>query len=129
VNATTKISVSASVSESEKPLKLIGSRVANTWPNSSVVEKKSAPPVPFDELVEYGLDSELRNIVSEMAEKKKNTAEHDVQLRIEAIDGYLEQNLAVLSDTVSKLDGDVNEWDRLEKFFLDSLSVFYSDEK
>ncbi|MBE6764755.1 MAG: hypothetical protein E7546_02600 [Ruminococcaceae bacterium] len=104
---------------------MLRSLLACKW----VVEKKSAPPVPFDELVEYGLDSELRNIVSEMAEKKKNTAEHDVQLRIEAIDGYLEQNLAVLSDTVSKLDGDVNEWDRLEKFFLDSLSVFYSDEK
>lgn len=106
----------------KKYLHIIRPLLACRW----VLENKSVPPVSFEKLTQLVADEQLRSLMLELVRKKKESAELDEQLRIDVIDGYIENSFKELSEAVGNLDDDVNEWEELESFFVKAVSAYHN---
>ena len=86
-----------------------------------VAERKTAPPMLFDELVEAELPATLLGSVQELLEKKKGTPEIGTAPKMPEFDRYIVEQLDVLREIAEGEDNRKNSWDELDAFFLEAV--------
>lgn len=87
-----------------------------------IMEKKSPPPVLFDDLVRKELPDELKPEVQKLVEQKRQVSELGTAEKIQVIDEYLKQSI----DHIKRLADDCREegkssWDVLDQCFIKIL--------
>ena len=83
-----------------------------------ILDKKTAPPMLFEELMETELEEELRPEVERLLELKKTLPEMGKASKIEVIDDYIQQKIVEVKALAEEVEGKVSEWDMLNELFL-----------
>lgn len=79
-------------------------------------EKVAPPPVLFSELMKMDLPYEIKREVLKLLEIKANSPEIGQGKRIDILNQYIEEELAIYKDYVSTLEDDRKvEWDELDR--------------
>ena len=86
-----------------------------------VAEKRTAPPMMFDELVEAQLPQKLAPVVEDLLEAKKQVSELGISSRIPELDAFIEEQLEELKVKAQQEENRKNGWDALEEFFRTAL--------
>lgn len=87
-----------------------------------ILEKQTPPPMLFTELVESQLEEEMKPIIEHLLDLKMNSPEVKEITRIDALNEYIEKNLAILEEKVQLLPYEKNaDWDELNSFFLNEI--------
>lgn len=87
-----------------------------------ILEKRTPPPMLFTELVESQLEEDMRPIIEHLLDLKMNAPEVKEIPRIDALNEYIERNLAILEEKVQLLPYEKNaDWDELNSFFLNEI--------
>lgn len=89
-----------------------------------IIEKGAPPPMPFSELAAEVLDKSLTGEVGRLLELKSQASEADRSPHIEALDRYLEESIAELSELAQSIDptGE-KDWEPLDKAFRGLLGL------
>lgn len=88
-----------------------------------VLDKKSPPPMLFDELAEAELDARLRPDVLRLLDLKRNAPEVKKIPRIAAINQYLESEIERVLEHISRLPNETNPgWAPLDEAFFAEIS-------
>ncbi len=83
-----------------------------------IEEKKSPPPVLFDELAGAVLEDDMKAAVEDLLAKKVKMSESDKAPRIEKINQYIEEKLSYYKVLVDSMKDDRNpDWESLENEF------------
>ena len=82
-----------------------------------VAENRTAPPMPFDELVETQLPLELLPAVQKLLDVKKHTSELGSGEYIPELDAFISEQMAVLRAKAEKEENRNNSWEALDAFF------------
>ncbi len=83
-----------------------------------IEEKKSPPPVLFDELVDAVLEDDMKAAVEDLLAKKVKMSESDKAPKIEKINRYIEEKLSYYKALVDSMKDDRNpDWEPLENEF------------
>lgn len=87
------------------------------------IEKKSAPPpVLFQKLVDEVLEDNMKTIVEELVNKKKQMAEADKGKRIDKLNEYIKNQLEYFKEKIELMEDDRNgDWEKLNELFLKIL--------
>lgn len=83
-----------------------------------IADKKTAPPMLFEELVEAELDVSLRPEVERLLVMKRSMAEMEDVPRIQALNDYIERSIVELRIAAEEAEGRRVEWDALNEVFL-----------
>lgn len=83
-----------------------------------ILDKKMAPPMLFEELMEAELEVELVPEVSRLLNMKKNLPEMGKAPKIQINNDYLEGELREIKVAAEKIEEQAVEWDDLNKLFL-----------
>lgn len=86
-----------------------------------VAERKTAPPMMFDELVEAELPCNLLGNVQDLLDKKKGAPELGVSPKVPELDLYITEQLDVLREIAEKEENSKNTWEKLDAFFLETV--------
>ena len=87
-----------------------------------IEEKKSPPPVLFDELFHAVLEDDMKAAVEDLLARKVKMSEADKAPRIERINQYIIDKLAYYKTLLESMEDDRNpDWEPLEKAFMDVL--------
>ena len=85
-----------------------------------VVEQMTCPPLPFDELCEYGLATELRPQIQTMVDIKRSEEDYDVHGHAPELDLWISVELNNLKKAVSQIEStDKLPWHDLDQVFLE----------
>lgn len=83
-----------------------------------ILDKKTAPPMLFDELMEAELEEELKPELERLLELKKTLPEMGMAPKIPIIDAYIQQKLPEIKEVAEEIEGKASEWDALNELFL-----------
>lgn len=83
-----------------------------------ILDKRSAPPMLFEELVEEELKMELVPEVNRLLALKKTLPEMGKAPRIQIINDYIERELREIKVAAEGIEEQAVEWDGLNKLFL-----------
>ena len=83
-----------------------------------ILDKKTAPPMLFEELMEAEVEEEIKPELDRLLALKKTTPEMGVEPKITVIDEYLQQKLKEIKVLAEEIEGKVSEWDVLNELFL-----------
>ena len=83
-----------------------------------ILDKRSAPPMLFEELVEEELKMELVPEVNRLLDLKKTLPEMGKAPRIQIINDYIERELREIKVAAEGIEEQAVEWDGLNKLFL-----------
>lgn len=83
-----------------------------------ILDKRSAPPMLFEELVEEELKMELVPEVNRLLALKKTLPEMGKAPRIQIINDYIERELREIKVAAEGIEVQAVEWDGLNKLFL-----------
>jgi len=86
-----------------------------------ILDKRSAPPMLFEELVEEELEMELVPEVNRLLDLKKTLPEMGKAPRIQIINDYIERELREIKVAAEGIEEQAVEWDGLNKLFLRML--------
>ena len=86
-----------------------------------VAEKRTAPPMMFEELMDAQLPEALRPAVQDLLKLKKETSELGAGSHIPVLDAFISEQLESLKTIAAQEENRKNDWDALEKFFADAL--------
>ena len=86
-----------------------------------ILDKKTAPPMLFSELMNECLDDELKPEINRLLEIKKQTSELGKGKRIDVINDYIEKELAEIEKKADIIENEYNDWEILNKIFLEIL--------
>ena len=86
-----------------------------------ILDKKTAPPMLFSELMNECLDDELKPEINRLLEIKKQTSELGKGKRIDVINDYIEKELAEIEKKADIIENKYNDWEILNKIFLEIL--------
>ena len=86
-----------------------------------ILDKKTAPPMLFSELMNECLDDELKPEINRLLEIKKQTSELGKGKRIDVINDYIEKELAEIEKKADMIENKYNNWEILNKIFLEIL--------
>ena len=86
-----------------------------------ILDKKTAPPMLFSELMNECLDDELKPEINRLLEIKKQTSELGKGKRIDVINDYIEKELAEIEKKADIIENKYNDWEILDKIFLEIL--------
>ena len=87
-----------------------------------ILEKQTPPPMLFTDLAESQMEDEMKPIVEHLLNLKMNSPEVKEIPRIDALNEYIEKNLAELEDKVQTLPYEKNSsWEELNSFFLNEV--------
>ena len=86
-----------------------------------ILDKRSAPPMLFEELVEEELKMELVPEVNRLLDMKKTLPEMGKAPRIQVINDYIERELHEIKVAAESIEEQAVEWDGLNKLFLRML--------
>lgn len=89
-----------------------------------ILDKRTSPPMLFSELMEAELEASMKPIMEDLLKAKMETPEVGEGKRIDAINKYIESNLAELKGVIDSQEDDTNRsWDRLNDLFLMGLEL------
>lgn len=89
-----------------------------------IMERKSAPPVPFQQLVADQLEPRLIPVVDQLIEMKSKEPETAVTGQIPQINQYIEEQLKEIERALEVMEEDGRQgYDELNRFFYESLGV------
>ena len=89
-----------------------------------VMEKGSAPPVLFSELVDAQLPGELRPSLDRLLDLKKNGPEKMEIPHMEDMEDFVNESIHRFQEYLSELPKEEpKSWDRLNQFFIEETSV------
>lgn len=83
-----------------------------------ILDKKSAPPMLFEELMKAELEAELVPEVNRLLNMKKNLPEMGKAPRIQIINDYVERELREIKVAAEEIEEQAVEWDDLNELFL-----------
>lgn len=87
-----------------------------------IADKGTPPPMLFSELVEYGLDEDIKPIVEKLIELKVNSPEIAVGQRIDELNNYININLERLNRAAEEMPpAEKCSWEKLDEAFLYAL--------
>lgn len=87
-----------------------------------IEEKKSPPPVLFDDLKRAVLEDEMQGLVDDLLAKKVKMSESDKAPRIDKINQYIEEKLRYYKKFLEIIQDDRNpDWEPLENGFIKIL--------
>lgn len=86
-----------------------------------ILDKKTAPPMLFSELMNECLDDELTPEINRLLEIKKQTSELGKGKRIDVINDYIEKELEEIEKKADIIENEYNDWEILNKIFLEIL--------
>lgn len=88
-----------------------------------IAEKKSAPPVLFEELAEAELENELKAEMEKLLEIKKITPEVGTIPKIQKFHDYVEKTLSEIKEAAETAEEKTKEWEKLNQMFLKMIFV------
>ncbi|KAF1304306.1 nucleotidyltransferase domain-containing protein [Candidatus Enterococcus willemsii] len=91
--------------------------LAGKW----VITQQTHPPMAFTDLIESQLEADLKPLIYELMDKKRQMDELDLLPRIDILNNYIEENLIWLEQQAKALSEEPKEWHELNQFFLDLL--------
>ena len=83
-----------------------------------ILDKKVAPPMLFDELVDAELDEELRPELNCLLEMKKTLPEMGMAPKVQVFNDYIERVMPEIKDVTEKLEETEKDWGVLNGLFL-----------
>lgn len=83
-----------------------------------VLEKRSAPPMLFDTLVDAELEESLRPVVDQLLDMKKAAPEMGTAAKINEINEYVDRKLDEIQSAAETIDNTEAEWGPLNELFL-----------
>ncbi len=88
-----------------------------------IKEKSCPPPVLFETLLEEETNEELKTLIKELIERKKQMSEKEEGERIDKLDEYIKDNLSYYKEWLEEQKDDRNpDWKPLNALFLKMLS-------
>lgn len=88
------------------------------------LDQKTAPPVPFHQLMKAQLEPRLIPAVESLLEQKKNTPEMGASASIGELNTYIEEQLRKIEEQLTSLTDDISrDWGGLNEFFFNLLDV------
>ncbi|MCM1298350.1 MAG: nucleotidyltransferase domain-containing protein [Firmicutes bacterium] len=82
-----------------------------------IKDKETPPPVLFSELVKSELDADMLPIVNDLIDTKIHTPEIGVGKRIDALNSYIEKNIAEIRAGIESCKTKINHWEELDRLF------------
>ncbi len=87
-----------------------------------VIQKETPPPMEFEKLVDSQLDEELKTIVFNLIDMKRNSNETELIHKIDVINEYIEKQFIILKNIAEQLPNEKEKFDEeLNKLFLNIL--------
>ena len=87
-----------------------------------ITEKRTPPPMLFEELVKAELDDDMKPIVEMLTDLKVNSPEKAYGERIEELNNYININLERLNSAAENMPSDkIKDWQLLNEAFLYAL--------
>ena len=83
-----------------------------------IIDRKSAPPMLFEELVDTELEAELKPDVELLLEIKREMPEMGEAPKIQSINNYIERTLPEIKEIANGIEEKRGEWEKLNQFFL-----------
>lgn len=83
-----------------------------------ILDKKIAPPMLFDDLVEAELEDEIRPELNRLLEMKKTLPEMGMAPKIQVMNDYIDRMMPEIKATAEKLGESATEWEGLNELFL-----------
>lgn len=83
-----------------------------------ILDKKCAPPMLFDDLVEAELEDELRSELTRLLELKKTLPEMGMAPRIQIMNDYIERVMPEIKGIAETIEDNVSDWVPLNTLFL-----------
>ena len=83
-----------------------------------ILDKKCAPPMLFDDLVEAELEDELRSELTRLLELKKTLPEMGMAPRIQIMNDYIERVMPEIKGIAETTEDNVSDWVLLNTLFL-----------
>ena len=104
----------------KKYLYVMRSLLAAQW----VAEKRTAPPVPFAELVNAELEPAVKPLFDELVQRKINIPESDLMPHVPELDVWIEHTYQEVEAAIPNVPSfDKPEWDAYDRAFLDVLGI------
>lgn len=89
-----------------------------------ILDKKTAPPMLFDDLVEAELEAELRPELEELLILKKSMPEIGMAPRIQVFNDYIEKGLSEIKAMEESIADERVEWEPLNELFLKMVGEY-----
>ncbi|MBQ7703453.1 MAG: nucleotidyltransferase domain-containing protein [Firmicutes bacterium] len=87
-----------------------------------ILDRGTAPPMPFKDLVEAELPDELRGTVADLLDLKMNSPEVRMIPRVGVLNDYLDRSIPEIKEMISQLDDETHPgWERLNELFLEGI--------
>lgn len=83
-----------------------------------ILDKKCAPPMLFDDLVEAELEDELRPELTRLLELKKTLPEMGMAPRIQIMNDYIERVMPEIKGIAETIEDNISDWVPLNTLFL-----------
>ena len=83
-----------------------------------ILDKKVAPPMLFDELVDAELDEKLRPELNRLLEMKKTLPEMGMAPKVQIFNDYIEKVMPDIKEAVEKIGETEKDWGALNELFL-----------
>lgn len=87
-----------------------------------ILDKKCAPPMRFETLVDAELDEALKPAISQLLALKKTTPEMGSAHRLTEVNEYLERKMEEINKAAEAVNTERNEWDTINELFLKMLN-------
>lgn len=88
-----------------------------------IIDKRSSPPMLFDELIKDELDESIKPIVIELIKQKKESSELGKGKRITKLNNYLDEQIKLISNIVNTIPEQKENWDDLNRYFYDVINL------
>ena len=88
-----------------------------------ILDKKTAPPMLFDDLVEAELEDEIRPELNHLLELKKTLPEIGFATKNPVIDGYIEKMIPEIKNIADGIEGKESDWKALNDLFMRMVGV------
>lgn len=88
-----------------------------------IIDKKTNPPMLFDELVKSELDSSIKPVVDKLLEKKRQTSELGKGKKIKKLNAYIDKEIVLLNNQLSSIKDDKNSYSLLDDYFKSLFSL------
>lgn len=83
-----------------------------------ILDKKVAPPMLFNELVDAELDEKLRPELNRLLEMKKTLPEMGMAPKVQIFNDYIEKVMPDIKEAAEKIEETEKDWDALNELFL-----------
>lgn len=88
-----------------------------------ILDKKCAPPMLFDDLVEAELEDELRPELTRLLELKKTLPEMGMAPRIQIMNDYIERVMPEIKTIAETIEDNKLEWSAINDLFFRMVNV------